>query len=104
MEVLKQVPVVMEELTDPVELVRMRAQRERFQRNSAWLQAHISEVYSRYRGQCVCVAGEELFVAPTPEEVLARAAHPEYDGRLLRYIPRERMARIYALERSLASV
>jgi hypothetical protein len=92
-------PIVMEEVTDPEELAKARAQRERFDRNSAWLQAHAAEVYTRHRGKCICVAGEELFVADRPEEALAqaRAAHPEEDGSILiRYIPREKMARIYA--------
>ena len=91
--------IVMEEVTDPEELAKARAQDERFARNSAWLQAHIPEVYSRYRGKCICIAGEELFVADTPEEVIAmaEAAHPEDDGSLIRYIPKEKMARIYAV-------
>jgi hypothetical protein len=91
-------PIVMEEVTDPDELAKARAQRERFDRNSAWLQAHVLEIYARYRGKCICIAGEELFAADTPEEALAlaRAAHPEDDGFFLRYIPREKMARIYA--------
>ncbi len=92
-------PIVMEEVTDPEELATALEQDERFERNSAWLQEHASEIYTRYRGKCVCVAGEELFVADTPEEVLsqARAAHPEENGNiLLRYIPREKAARIYA--------
>ena len=91
-------PIVMEEVTDPEELAKARAQRERFDRNSAWLQAHITEIYARYRGKCICIAGEELFVADTPEEALAlaTAAHPEDDGRFLRYIPREKLDRIYA--------
>lgn len=65
--------------------------------NAAWLQVHATEVYTRYRGKCICIAGEELFAADTPEEVLAlaTAAHPEDDGRFLHYIPREKMARIY---------
>lgn len=59
----QQIPaVVMEEVTDPEELAKARAQRERFDRNSAWLQAHAAEVYTHYRGQCICIAGEELFV------------------------------------------
>jgi hypothetical protein len=94
----KQVPLVMEEVSDPGELAKARAQRERFDRNVAWLQARASEVYTRYRGKCICVAGEELFVADTPEEALALAttAHPEDDGSFLRYIPREKLDRIYA--------
>ena len=90
--------VVMEEVTDPEELAKARAQHERFDRNSAWLQAHVPEIYSRYRGKCICIAGEELFVADTPKEVLAlaNAKHPEDDGKFLRYIPQEKVARIYA--------
>jgi hypothetical protein len=90
--------VIMEEVTDPEELAKARVQDERFERNSAWLQAHIVEVYSRYRGKCICIAGEELFVADTPQEVidLASAAHPEDNGKLLRYIPKEKVARVYA--------
>ncbi len=91
-------PIVMEEITDPEELARGRARRARYDRNSAWLQAHVSEVYSQHRGKCICIAGEELFVADTPQEVLAlaRAAHPDDDGRVRHYIPREKLARIYA--------
>jgi hypothetical protein len=90
--------VTMEEVTDPEELAKARAQDERFERNSVWLQAHIAAVYSRYRGKCICIAGEELFVADTPQEVigLASAAHPEDNGKLLRYIPKEKVARVYA--------
>ena len=97
----QQVPVVLEEVTDPVELARARTQDERFERNWAWFQAHAPEVYAAHRGRCICIAGEELFVADTPKEVLAlaTAAHPEDDGRFTLYIPRERMARIYAHQR-----
>jgi hypothetical protein len=92
-------PIIMEEVTDPEELAQARARHERFARNSAWLQRHATEIYRQYRGKCIGVAGEALFVADTPEEVLAqaRAAHPEEKGSiLLRYIPREKVARIYA--------
>lgn len=90
-------PVVIEVEADPAELARTRARNERFERNWAWLEAHAAEVY-RHRGKFICIAGEELFVADTVEEVLARArvAHPEDDGRFTRYIPRDRGARIYA--------
>jgi hypothetical protein len=91
-------PVIIEEVTDPKEIAAAKVQRERSDRNAAFLEAHVKEVYTRHRGRCVCVAGEELFVADTPEEVmaLAKAAHPEDDGSFMRYIPKEKLARIYA--------
>jgi|SRR2546428_1814459 len=102
----KQAPIIMEEVTDPEELAKAQAQRQRFDRNSAWLQAHATEVYARYRGKCVVVAGEELFGADTPEDAwaLAAAAHPEDDGSFIRYIPREKVARIYANQRRVVAV
>jgi hypothetical protein len=87
---------IIEEVTDPVDLAQARAQRELFDRNSAWLQAHIPEIYSQHRGKYICIAGEELFVADTAQEAIARAraAHPEDSGRFFRFIPREKVARI----------
>jgi hypothetical protein len=49
-------PIVMEEVIDPEALGKARAQRQRFDRNSAWLQAHVAEIYTRYRGKCICIA------------------------------------------------
>lgn len=90
--------VVMEEVTDPVELSAARAQREQFDRNSEWLQAHATEVYSAHRGKCICIAGGDLFVADTASEALAQAtaAHPHDKGRFVHYIPHEKVPRIYA--------
>ena len=96
------------EVTDPIELARAQVQREKFDRNAAWLQAHAAEIYQeeKYRGKCICIAGEELFVADTPEEAdaLGNAAHPEDDGSFIRYIPREKAVRIYANRRLMAFV
>jgi hypothetical protein len=102
----EQAPVVMEEVTDPVVLAKARAQDERFERNWAWFQAHAEAIYKAHRGKCICIAGEQLFVADTPEEVLAmaKAAHPDDDGRFTLIIPKERMTRIYAIRRCMVSV
>jgi hypothetical protein len=88
----------MAEVTDIAALAAMQAQQQRFRRNSDWLQANLATVYARHRGKCICVCGGELFVAGSAEEVMsrARAAHPEDDGLLLRYVPRRRMERVYA--------
>jgi hypothetical protein len=98
--------LTMVEVTDPEEMARTKARRERLRKNSDWLQAHVPAVYAQHRGKCVCVAGQELFVADTAPEVLAmaRQAHPEDDGALLRFIPREKMERIYAHSRVVAAV
>jgi hypothetical protein len=94
-----QTPIVMEEVTDTNELLKAHQQREQFDRNSAWLQTHIVEVYTKHRGKCICVAGGELFVADTVKEAIAQAttAHPDDEGWFTRYIPKDKVARIYAL-------
>jgi len=91
-------PIVMEQVTDAHELAVARHRREQFDRNSDWLQAHASEVFSQHRGKCICIAGAELFVADTAGEALAlaTAAHPNDKGRFVHYVPREKVARIYA--------
>jgi hypothetical protein len=91
-------PLVMEEVNDPAELVEAYAQDARAQLNSDWLQAHIQEIYTQHRGKVIVVAGQQLFVADTPEAALAlaRAAHPDDHGSLIRYIPERKVAWVYA--------
>ena len=98
--------ITMEEVIDPVELAKAFAQDARFEKNWVWFEAHAAEIYTQHRGKVYCVAGQELFVADTPREVLdlARAAHPDDDGYYLRYIPKERTYRIYAHRRAMVSV
>ena len=91
-------PIAIEEITDPAELAEAQAQREQFDRNAVWLHTHAAEIYPKYRSQCICIAGEELFVAATANEALAlaTAAHPDDKGRFVHYIPKDKVARIYA--------
>jgi hypothetical protein len=87
------------EQTDPHECELARLQRQQFDRNSAWLQEHIADVYvPQNRGKIVCIAGEEAFFGDTVEDVAARAAaaHPDDKGSFMRYIPRQKMTWIYA--------
>lgn len=95
---LQSIPIVMEEVTDPTEIAAFDARWAQSQRNSDWLQTHAHEIYTRYRGKFIVVAGEELFVGDTPEEALAlaRVAHPKDEGRIIRYIYPKKMVRIYA--------
>ncbi len=90
--------VVLEETSNGAELAEAQARRVQFDRNSAWLQANAAEVYAKHRGKCICIAGEELFVADTASEALASAttAHPHDKGRFVHYIPKEKVPRIYA--------
>jgi len=93
-------PIIMiEETMTAEEAAAANKQREQFDRNSHWLQAHIPEVYSRHRGKCICIAGQELFVAGTVTEAVAKAkaAHPDDHGLFTRYIPKDKVPRIYAI-------
>jgi hypothetical protein len=96
--VMSELCLIIEEVTDPAHIARRRAQDERAQRNSAWLQARWHELAPLARGRHLAVAGQEAFIADTPEEAyaLARAAHPDDDGLLLKYVRVERGPRIYA--------
>ncbi len=90
----QQTGIEMEDVKDAEALTKARQQRERFDRNAAWLQAHIADVYAQHRGKYICIAGEALFVADTVKEVivLATAAHPDDDGWFTRFIPQEKLA------------
>ena len=65
---------VIEEVTDPVEIARHRAQHERTRRNSDWLQSHWADLLPQARGKFVAVAGQEAFIADTAEEAWGLAA------------------------------
>jgi hypothetical protein len=84
--------------TDPERIARSRAQDERFKRNSDWLQAHWPDLLPQARGRFLTVAGQEAFIADTPEEsrAMARAAHPDDDGSFGQYVFTGRGPRIYA--------
>ena len=90
------IKIEMEEVHDAHELASAQRQREQFDRNSAWLQAHISEIYAKHRGKCICIAGQQLFVGDTTKAAIAQAtaAHPEDEGWFTRYIPKDKVASI----------
>jgi hypothetical protein len=89
---------VITEVDNPEEAARIQAQHARARRNRAWLQAHWAELLPQARGKFLAVAGQQAFLADTPQEAwaLAEAAHPEDDGAFVQYVRPERGPRIYA--------
>jgi hypothetical protein len=89
---------IIEEVTEPQEIARAKAQDERHRRNSDWLQAHWSDVLPQARGKFLAVAGQEPFIADTPEEAWAwvDATHPEDNGAIVQYVRTDTGPRIYA--------
>jgi len=93
------IEVDFETVLSPEEAIAARKRREQFRRNSDWLEEHFTEVYTRHRGKNICIAGQELFIGDSMREAVANAtaAHPEDKGLLIRYIYKDKVARIYAL-------
>src|SRR5262245_6046842 len=91
-------PLVWSVVTDPEEVARIRAVDEQVRRNGEWLQAHQAELYAQPKGKFLAVSGQEAFWGETAEEAyaLARAAHPEDWGVLVRYTLMPQGHRIYA--------
>jgi len=90
--------VIIEELPYDPEFARLS---EQGHRNMMWFNDHVEElgIFKHYRGRYVAALEGELLVADTPQEIhrLVREKHP--DGLAIahvRYIPREKMIRIYA--------
>ena len=90
-----------DEVVDPGEIARFRAQDDRARRNSAWLESHWADVLPRARGKFLAVAGQEAFIAESPEAAwaMAEAAHPEDSGAFVQYVRPERGPRLYAHRR-----
>jgi hypothetical protein len=98
---MKQSTVIVEDVTDPQEIERVRVLDERHRRNNDWLQHHWADVLPQARGKFLAVAGQEAFIAGTAQEAWAwvDATHPEDAGAIVEYIRPERGPRIYADQR-----
>jgi hypothetical protein len=74
------------------------AREERSRRNSQWLQAHWGDLLPQALGKHLAVAGEEAFIADTPQEAwaMAKRAHPEDDSATIQYVNPHRGPKIYA--------
>jgi hypothetical protein len=86
-----------EEVSDPAEIARCRAQHERAQRNTEWLEAHWAELLPQARGKFLAVAEQEAFLADTAVAAWTwvEARHSEDDGAIVRYVRPEPGPRIY---------
>ena len=91
-------PFTMEMVSDPVELAAAQARRTELEKNLAWYRVRADEICRNNRGKCICIAGQELFVADSLRDAVALAtrAHPEERGQFIHSIPLEKMPRIYA--------
>jgi len=90
--------LILEEITDLDEIARIHSQHEQAHKNSAWLQAHWADVLPQASGKFIAVAGQQAYVAETPEEARtwARTAHPEDRGALVEYVLPPGGPRFYA--------
>jgi len=98
--------LTVEENNDPVHYAEVCALHERTKRNWDWLSAHWPDLLPGVRGRFVAVAAQEAFVADTSEEAwrLAKSAHPDDDGAILRYVRKDTYPRIYANRRHMVSL
>jgi hypothetical protein len=94
-----------EEVTDPEEIACHRAWHEKFRRNADWLEMHWAEILPQAHGKFIAVAGQEAFIADTPEDAVAqaRATHPDDEGLLSQYVFPPGGPRIYGNRWKMAS-
>jgi hypothetical protein len=85
------------EMVEIEEDTMLRQRMEKFRRNGEWLTEHDAPLFEQFVGQYIAVSEGKVFVAADAWEVrrLARSEHPN-DEPFVQYIPRERLARIYA--------
>jgi len=97
---------IVEEVTDPDDIARSRTCHEQARHNMDWLEAHWSDLLPQALGMFLAVAGQEAFLAASPEEAIAwaRSAHPEDRGALFQYVRPEKGPRIYANRRRVAGL
>ncbi len=89
--------LIIEEVSDPVEIARDREQHEEFKQNCHWLQDHWPELLPQARGRFIAIAGQEAFLAETSEHALklAESAHPSDKGIFVQYVLPSKGPRIY---------
>lgn len=94
-------PLVLEEVTDPVEIARIRAALEQAKLNADWLETHWDDLLPAAFGKFIAVAGQKAFIADSPEAARrwADEFHPEDRGALVEYVLPPGGPRYYANRR-----
>lgn len=94
-------PLIVEEITDPVEIARIHAQHAQAQRNGAWLENHWGDLLPNAFGKFIAIAGQQAHIASSAEEAWAwaRTAHPDDRGALVEYVLPPGGPRFYANRR-----
>lgn len=101
-----QANIVIENVSDPVEIDGHKQGWEHFDRNCRWLEQNWKNLLPRARGMIVAVAGEEAFLAETPEEAWkwTKEHHPEDMGPLVQYVFAKEGPRCYGIRGRVADV
>jgi len=90
--------ITVESLSNAEGLTPFTEQLQRARLNRDWLEAHWSELLPSARGKFLAVAGQQAFVADTPEEAwnMAEAAFPNDDGAFVQFVRSLEGPRFYA--------
>ena len=90
--------ITIEEETDPAKVGRIRENLEHFTRNSDWLASHWPDLLPQARGKFVAVAGQEAFLADTPEAAWewVKKRHPDDKGPLVHFVRQGIGPRVYS--------
>lgn len=94
-------PLIVEDVTDPVEIARIHAVIGQAERNSAWLESHWDDLLPEAHGKFIAIAGQEAYIASSAEEAWAWAKrmHPDDVGALVEFVLPPGGPRFYANRR-----
>lgn len=94
-------PLVLEEVTDPVEIAQIHSDLEQAKRNADWLETHWDDLLPAAFGKFIAVAGQEAHIADSPEEAWtwAGSAHSDDAGAFVEYVLPPGGPRYYANRR-----
>ena len=98
--------ITIEYVSDPAAAERYREAHEQFDRNSQWLQANWPNLLPQARGKILAVAGQEAYLADTPEEAWkwTKDHHPEDKGPLVQYVFAKEGPRFYGFRGRVVDV